>query len=136
MGGFNRVASAHRFNLNRYRLFATNMVLSLRLAGVENMLVVALDEEAYAFFMKHRVPTFFDPNFAANSTAHHHQSESFKSIMEIRLHYILQVLRMGIAILFTDVDAVFKSNPFPALRSGKQVRTDPKLRIFFLHKKY
>ncbi|KAJ1480293.1 nucleotide-diphospho-sugar transferase-domain-containing protein [Baffinella frigidus] len=107
-----------------YRKFTLNWVLSMRLAGVENFLVVALEERAHAFFVKHKVPSFFHPSLfeggggggeegrGVDQGPLHHSSGAFRDVMQVRLRAVLLLLRQGFDVFLTDVDAVFNSDPF------------------------
>jgi hypothetical protein len=43
----------------------------------------------------------------------HHKSAKFRDLMHLRLRSVLALLRGGLDVWLTDVDAVFNSNPFP-----------------------
>ena len=99
---------------NRYSKFALNWVLSMRHAGVSNFVLVALDQRAHAYFTRLGVPSFYTSSLALDAEAsQHHKSAKFRDIMHIRLHHCLVLLRGGLDVWLTDVDAVFQSNPFP-----------------------
>ena len=99
---------------SRYSKFALNWVLSLRYVGIDNFVLVALDKRVHAYFTRLGVPSFYAPSLGEGAeTSHHHKSSKFRHIMHMRLDCVLELLRGGLDVWLTDVDAVFNSDPFP-----------------------
>ena len=97
-----------------YSKFALNWVLSMRLIGLDNFVLVALDQRAHAYFSRLGVPSFYLASLGAGAEGSlHHNSGKFRDIMHIRLDCALVLLRGGLDVWLTDVDAVFNSDPFP-----------------------
>jgi hypothetical protein len=97
-----------------YSRFALNWVLSMRHAGIDNFVLVALDSRVHAYFARLGVPSFHATAFGDFAEgSQHHKSSKFRDIMHIRLHSVLLLLRGGLNVWLTDVDAVFNSDPFP-----------------------
>ena len=82
--------------------------------GMENYVLVALDQRAHAYFTRLGVPSFFSAALGQDAeSSQHHKSPQFRDIMHIRLVCVLALLRGGLDVWLTDVDAVFNSDPFP-----------------------
>lgn len=65
------------------------------------------------------VPSFYTPALGERAEGSlHHKSSKFRDIMHIRLHSALVLLRGGLNVWLTDVDAVFNSDPFPYVTSA------------------
>ena len=97
-----------------YSKFALNWVLSMRHVGIENYVLVALDARAHAYFVRLGVPCLLWPVLSAPpAESQHHQSAGFRDMMHIRLRAVLALLRGGLDVWLTDVDAVFNNDPFP-----------------------
>ena len=86
--------------------------------------MVALDDRAHTFFKKHGVPVAYDPLAAVSGSgvdAQYHRSGGFMDIMHARIFHLVRILRAGYDVLFTDVDAVFRWNPFTVFRDENHV---------------
>ncbi|KAL3931892.1 MAG: hypothetical protein SGPRY_000935 [Prymnesium sp.] len=85
---------------------------------VPHTLVIALDEEAHALFLKSGLHSYFDERMPrVSTTPAEHRTAGFMDIMKLRLLYLAEVLALGYSALLTDADAVFLSSPLSLFSS-------------------
>lgn len=111
-----------------YRDFAHNWALSLHAANVTNYALVTLDGDAHRDLVDRGIACFLlapdnagqnwpDPSAllglaSAGGDAHHHESPRFMNLMHLRLRMLVAMLRHGMNVWVTDVDAYFRGDPF------------------------
>ncbi len=104
-----------------YRDVLMNFVCNLRRLGIyDQLLVAAFDEETYRFGFRMGLPVFFyesDANHQreANVREAAYGSDGFKSLTKLKSQIVLQILRMGYEVVWTDTDIVWYRNPLPLM---------------------
>lgn len=97
---------------------ADNWLTAVGELGISNYVLVALDDDAYRI-LHARIPqhTLASP-VQANSTSPDYGTDGFASVVRSRPVLLTHLLRTGHDILYSDVDMVFKSNPFKEIPPG------------------
>ena len=93
-----------------------NYYNSAKRVGIHNILPIALDEQAYHELKIMEIPVYLDTSISA---ATKHESgfltQDFKLKGKMKFISALKVLRLGYAVLLSDIDIYFIKNPFPYL---------------------
>ena len=95
-----------------------NFVCNLRRLGIYDQLVVAAwDAEMYSFAFKMGVPVFLYRSSVGHSGDMSYGTQAFKKVTKLKSKVVLEILRMGYDVTWTDTDIVWFDNPIPLLRS-------------------
>eukprot|EP00053_Salpingoeca_punica_P009097 m.81418 g.81418 ORF g.81418 m.81418 type:complete len:764 (-) comp14876_c0_seq3:854-3145(-) len=106
-----------------YRDVLMNFICNLRRLGIyDSLIVAAFDEETYRFGFKMGIPVFFYQSEAMKGLSPRdmvYGSEGFKSVTKLKSQMVLQILRMGYDVTWTDTDIVWFRDPMPLLSGMK-----------------
>ncbi|KAK4538776.1 hypothetical protein CDCA_CDCA20G4801 [Cyanidium caldarium] len=116
-----------------YRYLLMNWVCNLRRVGVRNVLVAAMDDNLYRFAYARGLAVFYNESMAAggapsaeavgvNTSACAYGTACFRQRVKLKSRHVLQVLRRGYHVLWSDVDVVWFRDA-RRLLAGQQ--TDP-----------
>lgn len=97
-----------------------NFACQLRSLGLTNLLVAALDADLYRFAFEQGLPVYYEAAGAAllaNVSAANctFGSVCFRKYTKLKSRAVLDVLRAGYHVLWSDIDVVWFSNPLPTL---------------------
>ena len=105
-----------------YRDVLMNFVCNLRRLGIyDHLLIAAFDEETYRFGFRMGLPVFFydsqtqSQSIDTGAREAAYGSEGFKSLTKLKSQIVLQILRMGYDVIWSDTDIVWYRNPLPLL---------------------
>jgi hypothetical protein len=102
----------------KYHTMLMNFVCNLRNVGVDNLLVAAFDEAVYKFGFVRGFAIFpilvEGPGEHANCD---YGTTCFRKITKQKSQAVLNILRKGYHVLWTDMDVVWLQNPIPDLWS-------------------
>ena len=100
-----------------YRDILMNYVCNLRRLGIYDMLVIAAwDEEMYRFGFAMGLPIFYyRSGFGDGAGDMAYGSDGFKKVTKLKSRVVLQILRMGYDVTWTDTDIVLFADPFPEM---------------------
>jgi hypothetical protein len=99
-----------------------NMVCRLRELQIENFVVAAFDEDVLAYCVRQQLPAFLAANERDEPANVTHASASidqpeFAPVTKLKSIQVLRVLRLGVDVVLSDLDAFFLENPLPFLRA-------------------
>ncbi|KAI9033203.1 nucleotide-diphospho-sugar transferase-domain-containing protein [Hyaloraphidium curvatum] len=97
-----------------------NFVKSVQQAGIPNLLIVTMDNASSLFASEVGIP-FFPYHAHLNSSdggTDEFGTDIFRDMVNRRCSLIAVALRAGFNILLSDVDVVWKRNPFPFFSQG------------------
>lgn len=122
------------FTTGNYGDMASNFLYFLKKAGINNNIIVALDDEALAWATSINAPFFSYLLEGADSPLGNdaYGSDGFRNIVTRRAKLVGSLLRAGFNVLESDVDIVWLKNPFKALFNDKgpyelQIQSDSRL---------
>ena len=101
-----------------YHTMLMNFVCNLRNVGVDNLLVAAFDDAVYKFGFVRGLAVY--PALAEGAGEHtdcDFGSSCFRKITKQKSQAVLNILRKGYHVLWTDMDVVWLQNPIPDLWS-------------------
>ena len=98
-----------------------SFICNLRRLNLPPPLVAALDSESYKFGLDMGLAVFYDPKSqfqglggsGFNSSLCGFGTHCFKSITKLKSRLVLQVLKLGYNVLWSDVDIVWFKDPLP-----------------------
>eukprot|EP00045_Choanoeca_perplexa_P012107 m.130774 g.130774 ORF g.130774 m.130774 type:complete len:716 (+) comp15888_c0_seq4:182-2329(+) len=104
-----------------YRDVVMNFVCNLRRLGLYDQLIIAaFDEDMYRYGFRMGLPIFFyqSPD-VAGLTSHdlEYGSQHFRKVTKLKSQVVLQILRLGYDVTWTDTDIYWFRNPLPLLGS-------------------
>lgn len=104
------------FNFS-YRDMMMNFVCNLRRLRMypsHNVLIAALDRRAYLYGYVRSLPIFlFDSTSGTSSPSY--GSDEFRRLTKLKTKLVLQALRLGVNVLWSDVDIIYFRNPITDL---------------------
>ncbi|XP_071498254.1 uncharacterized protein [Diadema antillarum] len=112
-GSFTILASTNKAFLD----FTDNWLESLKRCGIkEHVTIIAEDEEAFQY-LSNRTDMKLDVRLTISQKSPSNNlkfgSKDYKELVNKRPNYILDYLKRGIDVFFSDVDIVLLENPFP-----------------------
>lgn len=102
----------------RYTSFAMNFKCTMDRFNVKTYTMGALDRNAYEFGVKYGLPVFDGYNLISknvNTSAADYGSTNFRQLTKTKSYIVLQILRMGVSVIFCDVDIGWASSPWLSL---------------------
>ena len=102
-----------------YIQFALNLVCSLRRLKIRHYALLAMDNEVLREFQKRRLPVYVDPDlpFVTSKSAQWAEA-NFHKLVCTKLVPVINLLKLGYNVLFTDADIVWRRDPFPFVKEG------------------
>lgn len=91
------------FSDSRYREVLLNWLVAMHRLGIQNYLVISLDEEIHRYLEDHGFPTFLSP-----------LEGDLSKLWIMRMQIFQALCSAGISFLHSDADAIWLKNPFPA----------------------
>ena len=101
-------------------LLARNLLKSLFMIRLSNILVVALDDETECCLSK-MVPVFRTRSYSAPTRYSEFGKTQFNEITAQKFLPLRELLEGGFSVLLADADIAFFNNPFPFLPQGQDV---------------
>eukprot|EP00897_Mesotaenium_endlicherianum_P000556 jgi/Mesen1/10500/ME000083S10008 len=107
---------------SRYRELAADFACRMRRLGLANLVVAALDEDCYRYLFTQGLAVYHAPGPAGHAFAYsgaealaecEHGTPCFLHYRQVKFHAMLEILRAGYNVLWSDVDQVWLSDPFP-----------------------
>ncbi|MCO5591379.1 hypothetical protein L7F22_045362 [Adiantum nelumboides] len=103
---------------NNYKDMLMNWVCRLRKLQVTSFIIGALDTQLYEFGLLQGLPVFMSgPGMDLSFNDCHFGTECFKKVTKVKSRMVLNVLRLGYRVLFSDVDVYWFKNPIKYLMS-------------------
>lgn len=103
---------------NNYRNMLMNWVCRLRKLQVTSFIIGAVDTELYEFALLQGLPVFMSgPSMNLSFNDCHFGTDCFKKVTKMKSRMVLQTLRLGYRVLFSDVDVYWFKNPIEYLVS-------------------
>ncbi|KAH9318555.1 hypothetical protein KI387_020324 [Taxus chinensis] len=103
---------------NNYRDMLMSWVCRLRRLKISNFLIFAIDHQIYQFSVLQGLPVVMDAhamNVSFNDC--HFGTKCFQRVTKVKSRIVLQILRLGYHVIFSDVDVYWFKNPLPYLKS-------------------
>ncbi|GLJ16562.1 hypothetical protein SUGI_0283470 [Cryptomeria japonica] len=103
---------------NNYRDMLMSWVCRLKRLKISNFLIFAIDHQIYQFCVLQGLPVVMDAhamNISFNDC--HFGSKCFQRVTKVKSRIVLQILRLGYHVIFSDVDVYWFKNPIPYLKS-------------------
>lgn len=104
-----------------YKEMLLNFICRLREMGITNVLIAALEEDLYKYAFTQGLPVYLEnipATFGNLSTAEcPFGSQCFRQFTKLKSRAVLNVLRAGYNVLWTDVDIAWMKNPLPDMMS-------------------
>eukprot|EP00041_Stephanoeca_diplocostata_P009918 m.156830 g.156830 ORF g.156830 m.156830 type:complete len:742 (+) comp17950_c0_seq8:272-2497(+) len=103
-----------------YREVLMNFVCNIRRLGIyDSLIIAAWDEDMYRFGFQMGLPIFYfqtdvDVNHAADLA---YGSKAFRKVTKLKSQVVLEILRMGYDVTWTDTDIAWLRNPIPILEA-------------------
>eukprot|EP00049_Salpingoeca_infusionum_P015209 m.292234 g.292234 ORF g.292234 m.292234 type:complete len:734 (-) comp15837_c0_seq5:572-2773(-) len=102
-----------------YRDVVMSFVCNLRRLGIYDQLILAaFDEEMYRFGFKMGLPIFYyqtDLQYR-NARDMAYGSDGFKQVTKLKSKVVLEILKLGYDVTWTDTDIVWFDNPLPKMQ--------------------
>jgi Nucleotide-diphospho-sugar transferase len=103
-----------------YVQIALNWVAHLRQLGIQNVLIVSTDADAYEALKRNGVESVLVMPDAQLARDRKSLDTGFASdfsifVISLKFHIARELLNLGVSALFSDVDAIWLSNPHPVL---------------------
>eukprot|EP00730_Choanoeca_flexa_P013016 TRINITY_DN4884_c0_g1_i1.p1 TRINITY_DN4884_c0_g1~~TRINITY_DN4884_c0_g1_i1.p1 ORF type:complete len:412 (+),score=79.74 TRINITY_DN4884_c0_g1_i1:3-1238(+) len=102
-----------------YRDVVMNFVCNLRRLGIYDQLIIAaFDAEMYRFGFRMGLPVFFYQSqdlSGLTSLDLEYGSQHFRKVTKLKSQVVLQILRLGYDVTWTDTDIYWFRNPIPLL---------------------
>ncbi|KAI5077958.1 hypothetical protein GOP47_0007782 [Adiantum capillus-veneris] len=103
---------------NNYKDMLMNWVCRLRKLQVTSFIIGAVDTQLYEFGLLQGLPVFMiGPGMDLGFNDCHFGTECFKKVTKMKSRMVLDVLRLGYRVLFSDVDVYWFRNPMEYLMS-------------------
>jgi len=108
------------FGINKgYKEIFDNMICRLKHLRIDNYVIVAFDDEIFHICQLEVYPcvaTYEDQDSIINlADAAQFGSDQFKQLTKLKSKYVLEALKLGINVLWSDVDIFWFSSPIPKL---------------------
>ena len=100
-----------------YLEFGLNLLCSLRKLEITNYIFLAMDESVFDILLAKRIPVYMDKALPfVMSEAGMFGEEKFHRLLCLKLLPVINLLKKGVNVLFTDADIVWLRDPTPFLR--------------------
>ena len=91
------------FSDSRYKAVLLNWLIGMHRLGIQNYLVISLDEGIHGYLEEHGFPTFLSP-----------LEGDLSKLWIMRMRIFQALCSAGLSFLHSDADAIWLKNPFPA----------------------
>lgn len=126
-----------------YREFVMSFICNLRELHITNFVIAALDKEMYKYLYVRGIPVYFEDikkgligskenklkGALVESGCDGFYSDCFKLLTKLKSRTMVQILRLGYHVLWSDSDIVWFKNPLPSLLKMASEYTDNGLLI-------
>ena len=100
-----------------YLEFGLNLLCSLRKLNITNYIFLAMDEMVFDVLLAKRIPVYVDKALPfVMSEAGTFGEEKYHRLLCLKLLPVINLLKKGVNVLFTDADIVWLRDPTPHLR--------------------
>ena len=100
-----------------YLEFGLNLLCSLRKLKIDNYIFLAMDEKVLDVLLAKRIPVYMDKALPfVMSEAGRYGEDKFHRLLCLKLLPVINLLKKGVNVLFTDADIVWLRDPTPHLR--------------------